>query len=72
MNRKYGRAYAIKATANKLATIIYMLAKKGEAFKNISEAEHKEQVRARSLKAAKRIIQKNELTIEEFGFQLTK
>jgi len=32
INRKHGRVYAIKATANKLATIIYNMATKKEAF----------------------------------------
>ena len=40
INRKHGRVYAIKATANKLATIIYNMATKKEAFNYMNSEEH--------------------------------
>lgn len=71
MNRKYGRLYAIKATANKLATIIYMMATKGEAYNYMTSEQHQFKLRQKSLKAARNIIHKNGLTLEELGFQRT-
>ncbi len=69
INRKHGRVYAIKATANKLATIIYNMATKKEAFNYMNSEQHQKRMRQKSLNAARKIIQKNELTLVELGFQ---
>lgn len=67
IKRKHGHAYATKATANKLATIIYNMVTKKEAFNYTTSEEHQKRMRKKSLKAAKRIIQKNEFSLEELG-----
>lgn len=67
INRKHGRVYAIKATANKLATIIWNMVTKKEAFNYMTSEEHLQKVRQKSLRAAKKIIQKNDFSLEELG-----
>lgn len=67
MNRRKGRAYAIKATANKLATIIYCMATRGEEYQYIDAEEHAKKIRQKKLNAAKKLIQRNEFSLQELG-----
>jgi len=68
-NRQHGRPYAIKAIANTLATIIYHMATKKEPYNYRNSEEHKERKRQKNLNTAKRIIQQNDLSMVELGFQ---
>lgn len=72
MNQAHGRSYTIKALANKLAICIYNMATKKEGFNYMSSEQHQIIQRKKSLKAAKKIIQKNDFSLEELGFQRTK
>ena len=72
MNKRRGRPYAIKATANKLATIIYCMATKGEEYQYIDPEKHAQKVRQKKLNAAKKLIQRNEFSLEELGLTGTE
>lgn len=67
MNQRKGRPYAIKATANKLATIIYCMATKGEEYQYIDPEKHAQKMRQKKLNAAKKLILRNEFSLEELG-----
>jgi len=63
MKRKLGAPQAIRATAHKLARIIYRLLTHGEAYVRQGLEEYEQKTKARALKA----IQKTAAT---FGFKL--
>lgn len=71
-NQRHGRPYAIKATANKLATIIYHMVTKKQPFNYMNSEQQLERKRQKSLKYAKKLITNNKFSLEDLGFQRTE
>lgn len=69
ISHRKGRKAAIMATARKIATIVYSMLKKKEAYREDADEIYREKVRLRKIKQAQKIITKLNLSKQDFAFE---
>jgi len=65
---KHGRKVAITATARKIATIVYNMLEKGQAYQPLGTEEYQKLVRQKKVMNIQRTIKKNDIKAEELAF----